>query len=114
MPCARREYRSPSSGQVLLSAQVAYRLSWFEGLRNKVVVRDDLARRIFPEIQPADYRTAVQRALPKLDNASVETTWSDALSATPHKSPPVMLRTREDMIVEQRRLPVACCAYVLR
>jgi uncharacterized protein YbjT (DUF2867 family) len=34
-----------------------------EGLRNASVVRDESARELFPEIHPADYRTAVARAL---------------------------------------------------
>jgi len=77
-----------------------------DGLRNEVVVRDDLARRLFPAIEPLDHRTAVRRALAKLEAGSVETSWSDALSGTRRKSPPVMLMTREGMLVEQRRLSV--------
>ena len=38
-----------------------------EGLRNEVVVRDDSAARIFPEIKPFDYQTAVELALVRLD-----------------------------------------------
>jgi hypothetical protein len=53
-----------------------------------------------------DHRTAVMRALAKLEAGSVETSWSDALSGTRRKSPPVMLTTREGMLVEQRRLSV--------
>ena len=54
-----------------------------EGLRNEVVVRDDSAARIFPEIKPFDYQTAVELALVKLDAGEVETMWSDALMTTP-------------------------------
>lgn len=34
-----------------------------EGLRNEVIVRDDLAQRLFPSIQPMDCVTAVKKAL---------------------------------------------------
>ena len=34
-----------------------------QGLRNDVVVRDDTARRLFPQIRPLDYATAVRLAL---------------------------------------------------
>ncbi len=34
-----------------------------EGLRNEVVVRNDLARRLFPEIRPLSYARAVRLAL---------------------------------------------------
>ena len=42
-----------------------------EGLRNEVIVRDDTARRLFPDIQPLDYRTAVRRALARLEASQV-------------------------------------------
>jgi len=32
-----------------------------EGLHNEVIVRDETAREIFPEISPLDYTTAVER-----------------------------------------------------
>ena len=75
------------------------------GLRNEVVVRDDLARRLFPAIQPLDYRTSVKLALDKLDAHAVETAWCDALSTSQRDLPPVTLST-QGMIIEQRQLPV--------
>ncbi|MEQ1860441.1 MAG: SDR family oxidoreductase [Chthoniobacteraceae bacterium] len=80
------------------------------GLRNEIVVRDDLARRIFPAIQPLDYRTAVKLALEKLDAHAVESAWSDALSTSQRGAPPVTLTTSEGMIIERRQLPVAAPA----
>ena len=76
------------------------------GLRNEIIVRDDLARRLFPTIQPLDYRTAVKLALEKLDAKSVETAWSDALSTSQRDVLPVTLTTHEGMIIEHRQLPV--------
>ena len=38
-----------------------------KGLSVEVVVTDDRARRLFPQITPMDYETAVARALASLD-----------------------------------------------
>ena len=73
------------------------------GLRNEIIVRDDLARRLFPAILPFDYRTAVRLALEKLDNHSVESAWSDALSTSQGDVSPVRLTTQEGMIIERRQ-----------
>jgi uncharacterized protein YbjT (DUF2867 family) len=74
-----------------------------EGLRNEVVVRDDSAHRLFPIIQPMNYRAAVKRALEKLTASEVETSWADALvSSWPYEKPPV-LTNNEGMIIEQRQ-----------
>jgi hypothetical protein len=77
-----------------------------EGLRNEVIVRDDTARKLFPHIEPVDYLTAVRRALASLSAGEVETTWSDALVNSCGDIAPLMLETRDGMIIEQRRLSV--------
>ncbi|MEO8354103.1 MAG: SDR family oxidoreductase [Chthoniobacteraceae bacterium] len=77
-----------------------------DGLRNEIVVRDDLARRLFPEIQPRDYQTAVKLALEKLDAHAVETAWTDALSTSQRGAAPVTLTTHEGMIIERRQMTV--------
>jgi uncharacterized protein YbjT (DUF2867 family) len=77
-----------------------------EGLRNEVVVRDPSARALFPDIHPMDYASAVAGALARLDAASVETAWCDALATTERDAPPVMLTTTEGMVVEQRQAVV--------
>jgi hypothetical protein len=74
-----------------------------EGLRNEVIVRDDNAQRLFPDIQPMTYRLAVQRALMRLDAHQVETTWSDALVSSQGYRSPVVLTTHEGMIIERRQ-----------
>lgn len=76
------------------------------GLRNEIVVRDDRARRLFPAIQPLDYRTAVKLALEKLDAHTVESAWSDALSTSQRDAPPVTLTTHEGMIIERRQVSI--------
>jgi uncharacterized protein YbjT (DUF2867 family) len=74
-----------------------------EGLRNESIVHDPSARQLFPQIEPAGYRTSVERALAHLQASTVETAWSDALSTSQGKVPPVILTTHEGMIVEQRQ-----------
>ena len=78
------------------------------GLGSEVVVRDGTARELFPEIQPIDYRSAVQLALAKLDAGQVETAWSDALASSMGAEEPVRLTSQEGMIVEQRQQESAC------
>lgn len=80
------------------------------GLRNEIIVRDDLAGRLFPTIRPLDYRTAVKLALENLAAHSVETAWSDALSTSQRDIQPITLTTHEGMIIEHRQLPVAAPA----
>ncbi len=77
-----------------------------EGLRNENVVKDFSARELFPDIEPVGYRTAVQRALVKLDASMVETTWSDAVRTVHGDTAPVMLSSHEGMIIEQRQRTV--------
>jgi hypothetical protein len=77
-----------------------------EGLRNEVVLRDDTARRLFPHVQPIDYKTSVEIALEKLEIGVVETAWSDALVTTQGDRPPVVLTTSEGMVAEKRQVTV--------
>jgi uncharacterized protein YbjT (DUF2867 family) len=73
-----------------------------EGLRNEIVVRDDTARRLFPDVVPMDYETAVERALARLAAGPAATTWGDALSTAPDGGRAVTLHYREGMIRERR------------
>jgi hypothetical protein len=74
-----------------------------EGLRNEVIVHDDSARRIFPDIHPGTFATAVSRALEKLKASEVETSWADALVSSQPEQSPAVLTTHEGMFLEQRR-----------
>jgi uncharacterized protein YbjT (DUF2867 family) len=77
-----------------------------EGLRNELIVRNDLARQLFPEIEPMDYQAAVRRALRRLEAGPIETTWSDALMSSQGDIEPVTLTTHDGMNIEQRQLLV--------
>jgi hypothetical protein len=74
-----------------------------EGLRNEVIVRDNTASELFPEILPVDYTTAVYRALASLDMREVETRWTDALVSSQRDQSPVILKIQEGMILERRQ-----------
>lgn len=86
-----------------------------EGLRNEVIVRDEVARLLFPEIEPLGYRAAVELALHRLEGGEVTTAWSDALFSSQGDVEPVVLTMHEGMIIEQRqRLVDAPSAEVFR
>jgi hypothetical protein len=85
------------------------------GLRNEVIVRDDKARRLFPQIEPFDYATSVRRALMRLETGQVNTAWSDALVSSQGDMPPVTLTMREGVLIERRqRIVRARCQQVYR
>jgi uncharacterized protein YbjT (DUF2867 family) len=74
-----------------------------EGMRNENIVTDSISRHLFPQIQPVNYRTAVERALNRLQASNIETAWSDALSTSQRDLTPVMLTNQEGMILEHRQ-----------
>jgi uncharacterized protein YbjT (DUF2867 family) len=74
-----------------------------EGLRNEVIVNDDLAMHLFPNIELIDYKTAVARALKHLEASEIETTWSDAMASSQGDQPSVELKIQEGMIIERRQ-----------
>lgn len=77
-----------------------------DGLRNEVIVRDDRARALFPEVQPMGYDQAVALALEHLNAGSVETAWTDALASSQGDVPPVVLATQDGMVIEHRQLVI--------
>ncbi len=77
--------------------------SLIEGLRAPVVVRDDTARRLFPEIKPMDYTTVLKNSLARVDAGLVDTSWSDALATTQGDVAPVTFAWREGMFIERRQ-----------
>jgi uncharacterized protein YbjT (DUF2867 family) len=79
-------------------------LPLIEGLHAESLVQDDLARRLFPDIEPFDFRTAVHYALDRIQSDAVETSWSDALVMVQGDIKPVKLTTVEGMMFERRSL----------
>jgi len=82
-----------------------------EGLRSEVVVRDDLATRLFPDIHPFDYREAVRQALESLESGHVATSWTDSLASSEGDLAPVTLVTEEGMMIERRQRRVAASPH---
>ena len=75
-----------------------------DGLQNEVIVRNVLATKIFPKIQPLDYQTSVKLALDRLEASQIESSWSDALVSSQGDQPKVELKNTEGMIIERRIL----------
>ncbi len=87
-----------------LSARIARPL--IEGLRNAVVVTDDRATRLFPDIHPIDYYTSVDLALADLGPETVDTVWLDAQKALGEEREPVLVLRQEGLYIERRYLTV--------
>ena len=86
-----------------------------EGLRNEVVVRDNKAVELFPQIQPSAYETAVGRALSQLYPDSFENFINQSAPTGDIERPPNFKTVRNGMIIEVRRRPVrAAVAAVSR
>ena len=84
-----------------VSASVAIPL--IEGLRNELIVQDNSARSLFPEIEPIDFETAVRLALARAEAGDIETFWSDALASSQGDIKPVLLTQEHGMLLERRQ-----------
>jgi uncharacterized protein YbjT (DUF2867 family) len=84
-----------------IPAHLAHAL--IEGMCNEVVVRDDSAKTLFPDIRPRNYATSLERALARIAADEVETTWSDAQISATGDAIPVVLTTREGLLIERRQ-----------
>jgi hypothetical protein len=83
-----------------VSASIARPL--IEGLRNEMVVRNDLAQQLFPDIEPINYEESVKLALKRMEEGRIETIWSDALSSSLGDQGPVRLAHEQGMLIERR------------
>ena len=81
-------------------------LPLIEGLRAKLVVHDDLAKRLFPQIKPLDFQTATYLALRRVRIDKVETSWSDALVTTAGDVKPYTFTVEEGLMIERRQVLV--------
>ena len=79
-------------------------LPLIEGLRARLVVHDDEARKLFPNIHPMDFRRALQLALGRISSDRVETTWSDALVNTAGDVKPYAFTVESGLMFERRRM----------
>ena len=81
-----------------------------DGLRNDTVVTGNLARTLFPHIQPMDYASAIAAVIRDLEDGRIETAWSDASGPDAGPGKPVHLESTEGMVIERRRRRVAAPA----
>jgi uncharacterized protein YbjT (DUF2867 family) len=79
-------------------------LPLIEGLRARLIVRDEAAKKLFPQIKPLDFQTAVHLALGRIQRDNVETSWSDALVTAVGDIKPYKFVVEEGMFVETRQL----------
>jgi uncharacterized protein YbjT (DUF2867 family) len=82
-------------------------LPLIEGLRARLVVHDDLAKKLFPSIRPIDFQTATYLALQRISRENVETSWSDALVTTAGDVTPYTFTVKEGLMIEQRQKVIA-------
>ncbi|MBI5824098.1 MAG: SDR family oxidoreductase [Chloroflexi bacterium] len=75
-----------------------------EGLRDNLIVRDDTARKLFPQIQPIDFQTAAHLALGRIQRDHVETSWSDALVTALGDFKPYEFTVEEGLFIERRQV----------
>jgi uncharacterized protein YbjT (DUF2867 family) len=74
-----------------------------EGLRFSLVVRDNVAKKIFPNIKPIDFKTATRLALGRIQRDNVETSWSDALVTVLGDFKPYQFSVEGGMFIERRQ-----------
>ena len=78
-------------------------LPLIEGLRARLIVRDEAARKLFPQIKPLNFQTAIHLALGRIQRDNVETSWSDALVTVAGDVTPYRLTMEEGMFIETRQ-----------
>lgn len=69
-----------------------------EGILTDLVADTARARELFPEVDPIDYRTAVELALRRIEARDVTTRWTGALGPMPAFE----LEDREGLVLEER------------
>ena len=77
-----------------------------QGLRNEVVVTDQSAKELFPDIEPLSYDQALKLALDSIRSGRVETIWSDAIASSQGDLPTVYLGEAHGVYLERRQATV--------
>jgi uncharacterized protein YbjT (DUF2867 family) len=79
-----------------------------EGLDNEVVVDDpEVARTLFPDVDPLSFEAAVRLALRRVESDELPTVWNSAVSSTPQPDRTATLDTTEGLYREVRTRTVA-------
>jgi hypothetical protein len=66
-------------------------IALIEGLRSELLVNDQLARSLFPDIKPIDFESALRGVLEHTEHGEIETLWSAALASSQGDIRPVNL-----------------------
>ena len=77
-----------------------------EGLRNEVIVTNNLSQTIFPHVKPRNYSAAIVGVIRDLDTGRIDTSWSDATDVSDDSESHVRIESREGAIIESRRILV--------
>jgi len=77
-----------------------------EGLRNEVIVTNNLSQTIFPHVKPRNYSAAILGVIRDLDTGRIDTSWSDATDVSDDSESHVRIESREGAIIESRRILV--------
>lgn len=82
-------------------------LPLIEGLSVESLVTNAKARHLFPEIDPMDFRSAVELSLKNFYQGNVETQWSDSLVSTAFEIEPYRFSIEEGMFIERRQRKIS-------
>lgn len=82
-----------------------------DGLRTPVVVTDDRARRMFPNIVPLGFDESVRRALDRYSTVGPETTWFDAFDV--RKLPQEYAGSEQGMLIDRRQVATPSSSHAL-
>jgi uncharacterized protein YbjT (DUF2867 family) len=74
-----------------------------EGFNYNLIVRDHVAKKIFPHIQLIDFQTATRLAIKRIQSDDVETSWSGALVTAMGDVKPYQFTVEEGMFIERRQ-----------
>ena len=66
---------------ILTPVQVNIARPLIDGMRSHSIVKNDAATRVFPQIKPVDYRTAISSALSKLSPSYIEPVWENCIDS---------------------------------
>lgn len=77
-----------------------------ESLEHDVVVTNNKAKQLFPNIQPKGYDESVRQALKELDAKHVETSWLDSTADIWESDEPYTFVEKRGMNIEQRTVDV--------
>ena len=78
-----------------------------EGLRNDVVVTNNLSHTLFPHVKPLDYSSAISDVIQDLDQVRIDTSWNDSANVPDDSEDLVRLESRQGVIIERRRHKVS-------